>query len=313
MKPTSRFTQEDLYNCNNVGAALLHRGEISDAIKILAVALKRAKRNVLRASGPGQAPLLRKVLQAVLSVDIKQNKETLPTHAFVFAMAPNESEEGDSHDPFASTPRCRTAGGHQSDSMPLPLHENAETCCGEDYEDLLKATPIGMLQAGSFVCLKPYFLHDDSDYWHGGVAIDGHHRGALMKVTVAILFNLALCHHRLANNNTDTIDVERKSHLLKALAIYSLSCRIQLQEDMVLDDIHLLSHINNMGTIHKELGNTEMSRRCWSRLLSHLVLYRELAREREDQSVSDLRTIVEGFHGNVTHLLLRDASTAPSA
>jgi hypothetical protein len=129
----------------------------------------------------------------------------------------------------------------------------------------------------------------------------------LMKLTVILLFNMALSHHLKAMNSNETLS-NRSSDLQRAYSLYELSCKTQVHQGVELSDIHAMAHINNLGQIVAASGNKVIASKFFQRLLSHLILYMECTEQEERP-----RREVEGFIQNTSQLILHDPVLAPAA
>ena len=121
-----------------------------------------------------------------------------------------------------------------------------------------------------------------------------------LKVSVILIFNLALSHHLFA--------VERQcpGEFLKAQRLYELVHQIQKQEDLELCVLHNMALANNLGHVHQSLNNAQKSRMCFEHLLATLMYFVEGG---DGDKVEHL----QGFFRNAAPLILGDISLAPAA
>lgn len=150
---------------------------------------------------------------------------------------------------------------------------------------------------GLYICFEPVLVNDR------------HCENFKMNLNVAIIFNMALCHHQIAMSQTSKI--ERRQSFMKAWSLYKLSCQIQSDKCVVLEEVYLLSILNNIGAVLASLGKGKLAKRSFSRLLSFLTLMQ--SRGGNNQSLSASSEILNGFHGNVSLLILRDNMLAAAA
>jgi tetratricopeptide (TPR) repeat protein len=121
-----------------------------------------------------------------------------------------------------------------------------------------------------------------------------------VKITVIIMFNLALAHHFMAieSNSTDAFE--------RALRLYKLVYQIQMQEDMELCVLHSLALANNVGHVHLALKNTLRSKQCFEDLLATLMYFVEGGECEKDDAM-------QGFFHNTIPLILTEKVVAAAA
>ncbi len=123
-----------------------------------------------------------------------------------------------------------------------------------------------------------------------------------MDSTVAIpvlIFNCALCHQLLARHWNDRS--ASCNFLERAKDLYKLAYD---QQDADENVIFKFAIANNIGVIHKKLGNYEESSRCFEHLVSLMMFYIDVGAE-ESKHLQP----VHGFWKNV----LGNGSIAPAA
>lgn len=172
----------------------------------------------------------------------------------------------------------------------------------------------------SYVYSEPVMLDPERKLCH-------RHRSCVMRITVTIIFNMALAHHlrgrsMIATGNVspptrsaeeiNELNEMGRSELRRASALYSLSCRIQVKEGVLIDEILSMAHLNNLGWIHATLGNTQSSVLVFERLLSNLMLYTQLARSRTSRCSGTKRRL-SGFRRNATQFILGKLVLASAA
>jgi hypothetical protein len=149
----------------------------------------------------------------------------------------------------------------------------------------------------------------------------------MMRLAVVIIFNMALSHHLLGRSMITLVNDSRFDHspektlewkrigmaeLKRAFALYSLSCRIQVRERVVVDEILSMAHLNNLGWIHATFGNTQTCTAIFERLLSNLVLYTEFSRCRPNRLLRMTRRL-SGFHKNTVQVIFGKSVVASAA
>ena len=120
-----------------------------------------------------------------------------------------------------------------------------------------------------------------------------------------IIFNLALVYH-LRSLSVDQSD--REKQLRRAQCFYEQAYSLHLNEKGSVDGIRALASLNNLGHVNILLHNEYNANECWKMLLS-LIVYLTESTGVSPTLQSDLRS----FMGNVTHLILDVAVSAPAA
>jgi tetratricopeptide (TPR) repeat protein len=120
-----------------------------------------------------------------------------------------------------------------------------------------------------------------------------------VEASIAIIFNLALAHHLSALHGP----LNRPMSILKkAIALYELAYTVQMQEDAELSVEFTMAIVNNLGHIHRLLGDLEKTNQCFRHLLSTILLLRSYGGEYSDSSCYHNDTFVY----SVSHLILRE-------
>jgi hypothetical protein len=123
-----------------------------------------------------------------------------------------------------------------------------------------------------------------------------------VEASVAIIFNLALAHHLNALYGPFNLFVSTLQH---ALALYELAYFVQIQEDAELGIEFTMAIINNLGHIHRLLGDEEKGSQCFRHLLS-IILFLQSCGERNINVISHADTFVS----SVSHLIVRETTAA---
>jgi tetratricopeptide (TPR) repeat protein len=128
-------------------------------------------------------------------------------------------------------------------------------------------------------------------------------------LSAIIIFNLALAHHLSgmflkydANRNSENLE--------KAVTLYSLALQVVVAEQRRLASdvtMFLLAIFNNIGHIHKTLGETKVANSFFERMLITLLYLSEC------QGWEGSKSLSECFFRNTTHLILKDLFTAEAA
>jgi hypothetical protein len=191
-------------------------------------------------------------------------------------------QQSSSHEtPMATIPAHESV--HISVALPLPRKEvasNSPDTLSVEWEraQYLYKTPLQISDSAEF-----------SSY------------DSTVELSVAIMFNLALAHH-LNALQMGTIE-ERNVVLHQAITLYELAYTVQMQEDLEVSVECTMAIINNLGQIHNLVGNQEKASRCFSHLLSTILLV---------QSYGDAAEQTEVFVRSVSHLILKEV-VAPAA
>ena len=121
-------------------------------------------------------------------------------------------------------------------------------------------------------------------------------------ISIAIVFNLALCNHLsalMSMNHNDS-----KSMLQKAAKLYE--CCLQLRR--ACPNL-VLASVNNLGQIHRLLDQVERSDECFRHLLACLVYLVD----RQQGQAPKSYFCYESFFHNVSHLIFPQGTIAARA
>ncbi|KAG7361768.1 hypothetical protein IV203_036869 [Nitzschia inconspicua] len=122
-----------------------------------------------------------------------------------------------------------------------------------------------------------------------------------LKISLLMVFNLALAHHL---NGIQTSD---RDQLEKALRLYECAYCISHEEEVDLSVLHAMALTNNLGHIHLVLHDTQKSQKCFEQLLATLIYFVEVS-DGDNKEIENLK----GFFSNATGLSMIKAS-APAA
>lgn len=109
-----------------------------------------------------------------------------------------------------------------------------------------------------------------------------------VKITPVLIFNCALSHQILASHCSDETTAHK--YLCRAQRLYQLAFD---QGDDVEDMIFKFATLNNIGVIHRCLGNYKESKHCFGRLVSLMMSYVDVGVE------SKCLEEIQGFWTNV--------------
>jgi tetratricopeptide (TPR) repeat protein len=155
--------------------------------------------------------------------------------------------------------------------------------------------------------VSPLFLSECADYERYETTVEA---------SVAIMFNLALAHHLNALSGyvygqegmkLAAAPVHGLSTLEQAIALYELAYTVQMQEDAELSVEFTMAIINNLGHIHRLIGDEEKSSQCFRHLLSTIVFLQSYG---GDQSSNCSVALSDTFVYSISHLILRETAAA---
>ncbi|KAL3924942.1 MAG: hypothetical protein SGILL_000732 [Bacillariaceae sp.] len=158
--------------------------------------------------------------------------------------------------------------------------------------------------------ISPLFLSTSASYDRYEVTVEA---------SVAIMFNLALSHHlnalygstcgpksAFSQSEASTPGV---STLEQAISLYELAYTVQMQEDAQLNVEFTMAIINNLGHIHRLMGDEEKATKCFGHLLSTMLFLQSCG---GGQSANTSSCHTDTFLYSISHLILKDAA-APAA
>jgi hypothetical protein len=174
----------------------------------------------------------------------------------------------------------------QQEQQDHEIHEDLnlafiETTCGD-------SAAICHQQDSSYVFCSPIQIPTDTTF-------------SPLKISLWMVFNLALAHHLHGIQSSDC------DHLEKALRLYECVYRISNEEDVDLSVLHAMALTNNLGHVHLILKDTQKSQKCFQQLLATLIYFVEVS----DGNTSEIESL-KGFFSNATGLSMTKMS-APAA
>ena len=148
----------------------------------------------------------------------------------------------------------------------------------------------------------------------------------LSNASCYIVFNLSLAYHLKALENKEDKG-EANKFLSVARNLYELTFRMQNANNSESSDLLLTAAVlNNISTVHNALNNKNEMHACLQLLLSALVILVDtrclpplLPSNTTTSSTTDnthpqhIKNILDGFVGNVMHLIIRDPFAASAA
>jgi hypothetical protein len=153
--------------------------------------------------------------------------------------------------------------------------------------------------------LRQSFIYDTPLHiWPEALSFRAFNHDLLSELSVALMFNLALCHHLHALNSPSSPS-EDYSIFEQAIALYELAYEVQMQDDVELSVECTMAIVNNLGHAHKLLGHEGKASKCFSHLLSALLFVQSLStHDDECDKMGVSASSTEGFIRNVSHLIL---------
>jgi hypothetical protein len=146
--------------------------------------------------------------------------------------------------------------------------------------------------------VSPLFLSESATYECYEVTVEA---------SVAIMFNLALSHHLNALLGSSfqgaTLGV---STLEQAISLYELAYTVQMQEDAELNVEFAMAIINNLGHIHRQMGDKEKAAKCFGHLLSTMCFLQSFG----GGQAANTPCQTEIFLYSISHLILQDTASA---
>jgi hypothetical protein len=134
----------------------------------------------------------------------------------------------------------------------------------------------------------------------------------LSHISFYVMFNLSLAYHLRALNEED--EVEAKKSLSVAKRLYELTLQMQVQDDSENSVITMAALLNNLSQVHNVLKNINEMRRYQELLLTALVILVDSGSPEFDASSSNgSSTALDGFMGNVMHLMIIESPVASAA
>jgi len=154
---------------------------------------------------------------------------------------------------------------------------------------------------------QEFVYNNPLQIWASALACRDLNSELLSELSVALMFNLALSHHLRASYESLHKDVQSRNLIFtQAVSLYELAYEVQMQEDVELSVECTMAIVNNLGHIHRRLGNAEKATKCFSHLLSTLLFVQSsvVCNETENQHISESST--EGFVRSISYLILRN-------
>mmetsp|Transcript_8730 Transcript_8730/g.15897 ORF Transcript_8730/g.15897 Transcript_8730/m.15897 type:complete len:229 (+) Transcript_8730:148-834(+) len=186
--------------------------------------------------------------------------------------------------------------------MENPQNVETHSSTDEDDENMLNEDDL-KLAFMETSCDNHGMCHQQPSYvFCSPIEIPADATGLLpLKVSLLMVFNLALAHHL---NGIKTSDCDQ---LEKALRLYECVYRISHEENVDLSVLHAMALTNNLGHIHLILQDTQKSQKCFEQLLATLIYFVEVSENNSDE-IENLK----GFFSNATGLSMTKC-TAPAA
>ena len=117
------------------------------------------------------------------------------------------------------------------------------------------------------------------------------------------MYNLALAYHL----RYDAAMEPDASDLAKAVSLYECAHSVLIKEKVGFSSVHLLVLINNVGSVHRSLGDEEKARLC---LEHELVIFMYLV---DSGGIQDLGNCLDGFVNSVLPHMIEKSHYAAAA
>jgi hypothetical protein len=231
-------------------------------------------------------------------------------------------------EPLSGSPAHPLASSWIDDSR---LYVHHSHCCGDNPEVSSSSwaphqEPFAAEEGRPFIYDIPFHISEEA------LCLRSVDHDLLSEISVAILFNLALCHHmRVVHYRTSILRIGAESNrglpgtqeeedaatirlvFQQALLLYGLAYDVQLHKHFELSPECTMAIANNMGLIYQEMGETTKASECFSRLLSTLLYIGSNAssnseyygHEGERHSCEESKLFTDGFIHSVSHLILK--------
>lgn len=343
---------------NNLGARLIVEGRHNDALRYLATSMKHvrvllSRDRPQRRGGSNTVDMVCKQVNLAAIEGRAGNADTNPTTTPLSTgessweqrrggQRPSTRRLSFRHRRSGTMAASSMSSGQQQEGRVTSSGSTLQTLKGEedhpatDIEEgtvttkktapcspvsVAATTKTSLTSSNTFVYADPIVLDDEAFVCH-------RHRRCLMKITVTILFNMAVAHHLMARSMlTLTEDADSsleeevrnemqrqcRSDLKRAVTLYTLSCRIHVFERLSMNEVIAMAHLNNLGQIHAILGNVSLSNAFFEKLLSNLALYTESYRDGKHHASRQGRRRLAGFYRNAAQVILRGPELAPAA
>ncbi|KAG7339218.1 expressed tetratricopeptide repeat protein [Nitzschia inconspicua] len=189
----------------------------------------------------------------------------------------------------------------------LPSPRNNDLHCNKDTPVYTNAFDVAMTLAGGVEASCGQQMKQ-------GNAVGGESCLLFSRLSIVLIYNLALAHHAAALSSTDSDARKRRTNLSKARDLYSLAYSIPQQDGKEIIDAALLplfvqAILNNLGHCYASLDDREMSLACFELLLNSIIVSQQNLSE---ACLYDGRSIA-CFLDNTLFLILRNPRVAPAA
>ena len=251
-----------------------------------------------------------------MMIEVARGEERHPVHPSLS----RRSDGSTSGEPCYGSPRHPPTSSCMDDAR-FALHHH--DFCGDDQPASWDPhQPFAAEGSCPFIYDIPFHISEEA------LCLRSLDHNLMSEISVAILFNLALCHHmrvvhyrtcilrsdpnRFQEAQEDTATI--RLVFQQALLLYGLAYDVQLHKHFELSPECTMAIANNMGLIHQELGDTAKASTCFARLLSTLLYLGSSAstnseyhygHEGDGRSCEASELFTDGFIHSVSHLILK--------
>jgi hypothetical protein len=210
-----------------------------------------------------------------------------------------------------------TAAEQWSASCPLPsslLPFIAPTSKRRDHAssslDHLSFDPSLQSSSSLYSFLRPLYFSQD---------IINSSNPPMIKLSISLLFNLALSNHAIAmmqNNTSPPSCSSSTSFVEEAIFFYKLAYSLQVDDCTEVSWLHSMGMINNVGKLLAGVGVYEESQNCFRHLLIQLIMVQIDQQSRCNGGLLIETTTskqIEGFLDNIWHMVLNSSNTSAAA
>lgn len=141
----------------------------------------------------------------------------------------------------------------------------------------------------------------------------------MIKLSISLLFNLALSNHAIAmlqNNTSPPSCSSSTSFADEAIFFYKLAYSLQVDDRIEVSWLHTMGMINNVGKLLAGVGIYEESQHCFQHLLIQLIMVQIDQQSRCNGGLLIETTTnkqIEGFLDNIWLMVLNSSNTSAAA
>ena len=227
--------------------------------------------------------------------------------------------------------------GQQRQTTNVPLHSLSESSAASCCTPQPCSSSFDRSESGSststspsYDFLRPIYVSEDEFLLNNA---------PLIKLTISLLFNLALSDHAIAmsmmttegcagENSSVSARTASITTAANAIFLYQLAYCLQIKDGIELSKIHTMGMINNVGRLLSLLGDAKESENCFRHLLKKVMVQSVEESSRVDPGGGGGRADttasltkgqheelgqLEGFLNNIMTVVLRNNLSSPAA